>query len=168
MTTFILILHDGLLLHQLYIALICNFEFFEILIYLPQLVCVLLEPLIVPAVYIFNPSLLLLILELLHTLGHSLSHLLWSLLHVDDFLLIFLIFLPEELSQFLSTWVERYLLALRLRLDDWRREANRCLTWLLISMFFPLFCHLANSAWWNSCLSLVCIADTFCSAALRW
>lgn len=52
--------------------------------------------------------------------------------------------------------------------EAWRRAASFCLTWLLISMFLPLFCHLANSCWWNYCLSLVVMLESFCSCALRW
>lgn len=94
-------MHGRLFLEQLYVALIGELEFLEVLIDLPQLICVLLEALLQSLIDILLPASLLLLLELLDALGHALASLLRSFLHGHDFFLVGAILFEQHLCQFL-------------------------------------------------------------------
>jgi hypothetical protein len=70
----------------------------EVLVHLPQFVCVLFESAVKFDVDFLNSPLFLLFLELLHALSHALTCLFWCLLHLHNLIFVSSIFLCEKLS----------------------------------------------------------------------
>lgn len=89
--TLVLLLELVLFLDHLDISFICHSEGLEILIDFSQLICILFKSLFEFAVDLLNSRRLFFLLQLFDSLGHSLSLLLGSFLHIDNFLLILIV-----------------------------------------------------------------------------
>lgn len=148
------------------VPLISDSQFFEVLIYFPELIRILFESFFKFKIDFLFSLLLPLLFEFSDSIGHPFSNLVRSLLRCNDLIFVHFILLLEQLWKLLPKWVRNYLLEFRLRLAWDLKFSSPNRIWLLSYSFFPLFCHLANSCWWNSCLSLVCIFESFCYWAL--
>ena len=93
--TFILIVHDVLFLHHLHISLIRQFKLLQVLIDFSQFISILLKVFLQFIVNLFLPSPLFLLFQLADSFGHTLSDLFWSLLHIDNLLLVNSVFVSK-------------------------------------------------------------------------